>query len=384
MKKIVCHVITSLRGGGAEANLVKLVINEKVYEHIVISLIPTEKYSEILISNGIKVFHLNFEKKLLFLFNFIRLLHLLKNIKPDLVQTWLYHSDLIGGLAAKICMINNIVWNIRSSHVPKNTNLRTYFVIKLCAFSSWFIPKKIITCANSAKNIHKNLGYCAKKFEVIFNGFERPNLKEQSRDQFFSNINLKKEFFNIVSVGRYSPQKNHTNLLNALIHFRRNYSDLDKVGINLIFIGKRTNNILEDNKWFDPKELNLKVVSILNTNNIYKYFQHMDLSILCSSYGEAFPNVLAESMICGTPCIATDVGDSKLIIGDAGWLIPTSDSKKLSKAIYEALITLYNNYENKEKFKKRCISKISSEYTLNNMLKKYNKLYEKIICTSKY
>ena len=166
MKKVICHVITSLRGGGAEANLVKLVTNDREYKHIVISLIPPEKYSEILISKGITVFHLNFNKKLFFIFNFFILLKIIKANKPDLVQTWLYHSDLVGGLTAKVCKIDNIVWNVRTSYLPINSNLKTYFVIKSCAILSWFVPKKIITCANSTKNIHKKLGYCTKKFEV--------------------------------------------------------------------------------------------------------------------------------------------------------------------------------------------------------------------------
>ena len=70
-------------------------------------------------------------------------------------------------------------------------------------------------------------------------------------------MNLNKEFFNIISVGRYAPQK-IIKILNALRYFRRNYLHLNEIGINLILIGKSTNNLLLDNPWFDPKDLNLK------------------------------------------------------------------------------------------------------------------------------
>lgn len=375
----ICHIITSLGAGGAEGTLVKLVMNENYHEHIIITLTGKGKYFEKLIKNNYKVYDLNFKNKFFVLLNFLKLVLLIKKINPDAVQTWLYHADLLGGLAAKICFVKNIIWNIRTSYLPSNYKLTTILTIKLCACLSWFIPKKIITCAKSTLSIHEDLGYCVEKFEVIFNGFILPKDEIMNKKLFFENLDLSDKDFNIIFVGRFAPQKDHNNFLRAIELFRRNYPVFLNLNLNIIFIGKDTSEILKNNKWFDANSLNLKLITINNTNNIYKYFSHMDLSVLSSSYGEAFPNVLAESMLCGVPCIATDVGDSKAILGNNGWIVRPSSPKELSEALFEAINTIHLKPKNKKRIAENCKSKVLSEYTLETMVNRYKDLYSNVI-----
>ena len=339
--KLICHVITGLESGGAEATLVKLVLHDTFHKHVIISLNGEGKYSEILRKNNLKVFHFKFKNIVLFFPEFIRLIFLFKKIKPEIVQTWMYHSDLIGGLAAKLAFIKIIIWNIRTSKLPLDYKISTQLVIKLCAYFSWILPNKIITCSKSNLSIHQEKGYCINKFKVIFNGFSNPKSKFIKKELFFRKLNLDHNNFNIICVGRYAPQKDHNNLLKALQFFRSKYSHLAELSLNLLLIGKNTSQIFKDNKWFNAKKLKINLSTINNTNNVYDYFHHMDISVLASAYGEAFPNVLAESMICGVPCIATDVGDSKYILGGTGWIVRPSAPEDFSKAIYDALNVLY-------------------------------------------
>ena len=62
------------------------------------------------------------------------------------------------------------------------------------------------------------------------------------------------------------------------------------------------------------------------------------IDILClSSRAEGFPNVIGEAMACGVPCVTTDVGDAKEIVGDTGWVAPPRDFERLAKSLDDAL-----------------------------------------------
>ena len=97
------------------------------------------------------------------------------------------------------------------------------------------------------------------------------------------------------------------------------------------------------------------------------------MHVLSSRYGEGFPNVVAEAMACGTPCVATDIGDSKLIIGKTGWVVPPRNSFILAKSIENAL-----NEKDTIKWSKRCKNvrlRIKKNFSIGNMIKSYNKVW---------
>ena len=74
----------------------------------------------------------------------IKIQKILKNEKPDVVHTWMYHSDLIGGLFAKLCNVKNIFWGIRNTDLIKGTTLGTRLIGFINAGFSYIIPKKIL------------------------------------------------------------------------------------------------------------------------------------------------------------------------------------------------------------------------------------------------
>jgi glycosyltransferase involved in cell wall biosynthesis len=69
-----------------------------------------------------------------------------------------------------------------------------------------------------------------------------------------------------------------------------------------------------------------------------RFFGALDIAT-SSSLSEAFPMAVGEAMACGTPCVVTDVGDSALIVGDTGKVVPADDPKSLAAAWEQLLGT---------------------------------------------
>ncbi len=91
----IVHIITGLNNGGAEAVLYRLVTNDKKYKHIVVSLMDLGKYGPMLQDKNIEVICLNMPKGKITFYGLMTLYKTLKKIKPDIVQTWMYHADLL-------------------------------------------------------------------------------------------------------------------------------------------------------------------------------------------------------------------------------------------------------------------------------------------------
>ena len=109
----IAHIITGLGNGGAESNLNKICVYDRLNEHHVISLTNLGKYGYLLKKKNVKVYHLEIKKNIFILSKFCKLISILKKIKPDLIQTWMFHSDFLGSLAT-LFYKKKIILNIRN------------------------------------------------------------------------------------------------------------------------------------------------------------------------------------------------------------------------------------------------------------------------------
>lgn len=321
----VLHIISGLGDGGAEGVLFRLITNDLENDHSVISLSDLGKYGPLLINKKIEVVCLHMNNLRNIFRGLMRLVLIIKKGPYDLIQTWMYHADLLGGIAAVVAGNLKICWGIRNTTlVLGSSKQKTILVAKICAILSYVIPKKIICCANAAAEVHAQLGYSRDKMVVIPNGYQldrfMPN--EALRKAIRNELGVDESIFLIGIIGRFDLQKDHENFINALRELNEK-----KVNFHGVMVG---NGVTSENKMLKIFLRNAGVqgkVSMLGSrNDIESVMNALDINILSSAYGEAFPNVLAEAMACGTPCISTDVGDSALIIRNDGWIVPPRNS----------------------------------------------------------
>lgn len=369
----ILHIITGLGDGGAEHTLYKICKYDNFNEHFVISLKAPGKYFFLLKNIGIKVYCLDL--KFYSIYKFYFLVKLIYLLKPNIVQTWLVHGDFVGGIAARLSNFKNIIWNVRYSNLQiGQTKLGTIIIVKLLAKLSFVIPKSIIIVSKIAKNIYGLHGYDKRKFKFIPNGYDLSVLKPSIQQKliFRKKNNIKTNIPLIGNVARYDPKKDHSNLLNALKLLRKK-----NINFFCVLVGS---NINKDNiklvSEIQRLELTNNVKLLGQNDNILEVMNGLDIYVQSSSYGEGFPNVVAEAMACRTPCVVTDVGDASFIVGKTGWVVTPKNPIKLAKAIEKAIHEM-----NTKKWAVRCNStriQIKNNFQLGKMLKTYNDLWNRI------
>lgn len=367
----IVHIITGLKDGGAENLLYKICQKDHLNTHIVISITSGGKYFLLLKKIGIKVYSI--DMKFYSLLNFFYLILLLRKSRPDIVQTWLVHGDFIGGLASKLAGINNIVWTILYSKLDTSIEkISNILLIKLLSKLSYIIPKSVVVVSKNSKKNCLKMGYDKKKIYFIPTGFDLSvyKINKNQRLNLRKKLKIKKTISLIGIVARFHPVKDHNNLFIAL-------SNLIKKNKKFycILVGpgtERKNKILFN----EIKKLKLdNFVKLLGPKkNIPEVMNALDVNVLCSK-SEGFPSVVAEAMACGTPCIVTDVGDSALIVGKTGWIVPPRNSVILSRTIEKVL-----EERGKKDWNKRCMlarERVKKNFEIKKMIDSYNLIWAK-------
>ncbi|WBA17144.1 glycosyltransferase family 4 protein [Salinivibrio kushneri] len=369
MKKVL-HIITGLSDGGAEAVLYRLCHHDKENQNIVISLMNKGKYGSLLEDMGVQVYCLGMRAGKIRFSALIKLYNLIRQVKPDVVQTWMYHADLIGGVVARLAGVKNVFWNIRHTELKPNESKRsTILIAKACAKISSLVPKRIVCCANKAASVHVDLGYAGEKMIVIGNGYDL-SLFYPKRD-CGSSLSDSNSNFLLGMVGRFNPQKDHVGLLKALDIVKKK-----RPGFKVFLIGKDINSsnlFLRDN--INTLGLEGHVSLLDQREDIATIMNSLDIHILSSSFGEGFPNVVSEAMACGTPCVTTDVGDAAFIVGQTGWVVPPKKPHELASAIVEAIDEKQNSPQAWQARKKACRQRIVENFSIDKMVENYHQVW---------
>lgn len=368
----ILFVITGLSKGGAEAMLLKVIerIDRNQFSPYVISLTDIGYIGEELLKLRIPVTAYGLSSTYpnpLFIFKLIKKI---KEIKPDIVHTWMYHADFLGGLAAKFSGVKNIAWCIRHSNLEKSVNKSsTLLIAKICARLSYLIPKKIVVCSEVSKHIHAEFGYCLDKMFVIPNGFDIDNFKPNFKlgEQVRLELGVDQKTPLIAIIGRYHPQKNYLGFLDAFYYAKHSIPDL-----HALLIGKGVDygnlDLLNSIK---HKELEQSCCLLGHRDDVANLLTSIDV-LVSSSYGEGFSNTIGEAMASGVPCAVTNVGDSAYIVGETGISVESDDMYGLAEAI-KKLISLPK--EQRKKIGEVARERVVKNFEIKDVVKRYEDFY---------
>jgi glycosyltransferase involved in cell wall biosynthesis len=366
----ILHVITGLEIGGAETMLYKLLkySDNSVVTQKVVSMTNGGGLQTSIERLGIEVNSLGMRPGRPNLSSVFQLVALIRQFRPDVVQTWLYHADLLGTIAAKLVPGTGLCWNIRCSDMgPDYYQGLNGIVIRLLALFSP-LTDAVIVNSEFGKFSHISKSYTPNNWHVLPNGFDVdcfvPNFSGSSA--FRKEIRINENDILIGHVGRWDPVKGHKYLLEASASV---LTDIPNAHLALVGKGLDTDNneLMDLIRGTDSERIHMMGVR----SDIAEVTASFDIAVL-PSLSEGFPNTLGEAMSSSVPCVVTDVGDCAEIVGLGGIVIPPADSKALAKA----LISLANQTKSHRRaLGERNRQRIIDHFSMPDIVDRYMSLY---------
>lgn len=372
----LAHVITELDVGGTQRAL-----------HALLSRLPAERYrievgslggrglfAERIESLGIPVhdFGMRWEPSGA-LRGVIRLVGWLRDLSPDIVHTWLYHADLVGGLAAFAAGRIPTIWAIRNGRITRERmKRRTWWTARACAALSDRLPTCIVANSESARAWHQRFGYARARFAVIPNGFDVDRFRPDpaARHDVRRELGLDDATFVIGLIANDRPEKDHATFARAAGAFAA---------------ARPTPRFVLCGKGVDPGNAALARLladagvsercHLLGVRrDVHAVAAAVDV-ITLSSRVESLPNALGEAMACGVPAVVTDVGDCARVVGDTGLVVPAGAPERLAEA-WERMAAMEES--SRKDLGARARARIESCYGMARMVSRHQELYRRV------
>ena len=322
----IAHLITGLETGGAEGMLARLVTgsDRRRFRSVVISMTPPGMIGRAISEAGIALRSLDMRRGMPDPRGVWRLRQVLREFRPDILQTWLYHADILGLAAQRLGWTSRLVWNLRCTESVGSALVRGWL-------SRWSgLPDAVVVNAREVERFHRALGYHPRRWAHIPNGFDLAALcpAAGARVRCRATLGIAENAFVVLLPARHHPMKDHANFFAAAGRFAAVRSEA-----RFVLVG---GGVTPDNPAIAAalaaERIGDRTILLGERANLRDVYPAADVVSLSSAFGEGFPNVLGEAMGCGIPCVATDVGASAEIIGGVGVVVPPRDAAALAAA----------------------------------------------------
>lgn len=369
----VCHVITDLDLAGSQLVLRKVLegMDRQTFDSRVVSLKKVGAVGKAIRDLGIEVTDLGMDSSpgpFNVLPAVLRLRRLLRRERPDVLQTWMYHADLVGTLASIGARDHSLIWNIRHCNLPKGTSrLSTRLVARANARLSTRYPDRIVCNGFAAAEVHIVQGYPRSRIEVIHNGFKPPLIPPNARVEMRVGLGLSEDAVLIGRAARVHPFKDFPTLAGVAVKVCASIPEA-----HFVLCGEGvTWNDTDLARLIDEHGLRSCFHLLGPLLDMAPFYASLDAAVSPSSE-EAFPNVIAETMFAGVPVVATDVGETALIVGEFGRVVPANDPNAFAGALLEVLDATPEEHRRMSEGARR---RIADLFPYDQMIDRYEDLY---------
>ena len=284
------------------------------------------------------------------LFKYLRLI---RNFKPDLVHSHLFHSNIFCRGARIFGGSYFLVNSVHSmSEGGKVTDL-LYRVTDSLAVITTNVSKKAATAFSLRK---------AGRIVPIPNGVDLSRF-------FPPEGKMKTTYFNILNVGRLVKEKNQRQLIRVVCRLVKKYP---QIKLKIVGDGPLEKELKQDVAYLG---LEACINVTKSTDNIVRDYQSADLLVL-SSIIEGFGLVVAEAMACGLPVVVTNSGGPPEIVGELGTVVPVNDDDAMAKAI-QSYIEM--TIESREETGKKNRNRIAAQFSQNEFFFRWSVVYGQIL-----
>ncbi len=360
-------IIDRLNQGGAERQFIELAgsLDRQQFATSVIILHPEgDLITEIVKQKDIQVMTVprkNLLNTPLFLLN---IYSALKKIRPDIIYGYMGGTNELCLIMARLIHAKAI-WGIRSSNMDlAHYGWRSQFLFRLGAVLSRYADLLIIN-SFAGRDYYKAHGYTSERMAVIHNGINTDAFAPDhaAGTSFRQELGIGAGEILIGHVGRIDPMKDHPSFLRAASLLAR-----EKKGMRFVCVGKGNPSLMRELQSLSEKLGLGEVLSWTGgRTDMRAVYNGIDVLTASSSFGEGFSNVIGEAMACGRICVVTDVGDSSLIVGETGFVVPPNDHRAIAGAWRKVLaLSSEDRLAKGEEARKRIQENFTTEHLVQN------------------
>jgi glycosyltransferase involved in cell wall biosynthesis len=361
----VSFLIRSLEAGGAERQLALLAktLHQQGVKVTVNIFYNKGCFIDELRDAGITVIALDKNHRWDILKFLWRLRKEIKQQSPDVLYSFMSAANLFAGLLKLSLLKTKYIWGIRTSHIDTNRISWLSRLVENIAAKSSILADRIIFNSESGLNYYTRNGYPLQKSRVVFNGIDTQTFCPGTKHKQDGTII-------IGMVTRIDPLKNIEFFLKAITPLLQKHKN-----IQICIIGDGDRLYLKNLKCI-AEQLNIakRIEWIGHRSHVEEMYRSLDIFV-STSVTEGFSNSIAEAMSSELLCIATDVGDSANIIGDAGFLIESRNIEQLADTI-SSIINL--SKQESSSLRQQARKRINENFSIEHMFSATNRVFNEL------